>query len=145
MPYSSKRSQLKHWTLMCFINSLNKNDTGSKSQPKMNIWRHIDGSEVESNFFLTLLEVPELKGQIMAMTTVKWQGAFVETRHSLISYKTTHRYWKKSNHYPEGFLWSTDDDLAQKLKYFSERTGNRKLAASKGSTWTSCSKQHPSL
>lgn len=36
----------------------------------MNIWRGIDGSEVENHFFLTLLEVPELKGQVMAMTMV---------------------------------------------------------------------------
>lgn len=53
---------------MCFINSLNKNDTRSKSQPKINIWRDIDGSEVENQFFLTLLEVPEVKGQIYAIS-----------------------------------------------------------------------------
>lgn len=57
----------------------------------MNIWRGIDGSEVENQIFLTLLEVPELKGQVMAVTVVKPQKAFVETRHFLISYKTTHR------------------------------------------------------
>lgn len=47
----------------------------------MKIWRGIDESEVENSFFfLTLLEVPEIKGQITAMTMVKPQIAFVETK-----------------------------------------------------------------
>lgn len=35
---------------------------------------------MENQLFLTLLEVPEIKGQIMAMTMVKPQKAFVEAK-----------------------------------------------------------------
>lgn len=67
---------------MCFINSLYKNDTCSKSQPKINIWRGIDGSEVENQFSLTLLAVPEIKGHVYGISYDHGQTTktFVETK-----------------------------------------------------------------